>query len=88
MKFCAYYGSIGWKVGKHPMVNWKLAVVNWHKTQQEKEMLNKQRQQQRPTGNSMADRAYRMLHFELENNPEGWKEEERKYNEYKKIHGL
>ena len=25
----SYYGSKGWKVGKTPMINWKLAVVHW-----------------------------------------------------------
>ncbi len=85
-KFCAYYGSIGWKVGKHDMKDWKLAVVTWHKKQGE--IQQQQRQKQRPMGNSMADRAYRMVHFELEDDPEGWKEEARKWEEFKKQHGL
>lgn len=29
VKFCAYYESNGWKVGKNPMKDWKAAVVNW-----------------------------------------------------------
>ena len=29
--FFAYYDSIGWKVGKHPMQSWKSAVVTWEK---------------------------------------------------------
>jgi hypothetical protein len=31
MAFIDYYGSIGWKIGKHPMVNWKLAVNTWRR---------------------------------------------------------
>lgn len=29
VKFCAYYESQGWRVGKNPMKDWKAAVVNW-----------------------------------------------------------
>lgn len=29
-RFCDYYDSVGWKVGKKPMVDWKAAVRNWH----------------------------------------------------------
>ena len=28
--FWAYYESIGWKVGKNPMKDWKAAVRSWH----------------------------------------------------------
>ena len=34
-KFYAYYESNGWKVGRTPMVNWKMATVTWHKRQEE-----------------------------------------------------
>jgi hypothetical protein len=27
----AYYESVGWKIGKKPMVNWKMAVITWEK---------------------------------------------------------
>ena len=30
-KFWNYYESIGWKVGKNPMKNWKSAVATWNK---------------------------------------------------------
>jgi hypothetical protein len=30
-KFCDYYGSQGWKVGRNPMKNWQMAVRNWHR---------------------------------------------------------
>lgn len=29
--FFAYYESNGWKVGRNPMKNWRMAVVNWEK---------------------------------------------------------
>lgn len=32
-RFCAYYGSKGWVVGKAPMKNWKLAVANWSRNE-------------------------------------------------------
>jgi hypothetical protein len=28
-RFCAYYGSKGWVVGKSPMKDWRAAVVTW-----------------------------------------------------------
>jgi len=31
-KFCDFYESNGWKVGKNKMVNWKAAVRNWLKS--------------------------------------------------------
>lgn len=30
-RFCAYYESNGWKVGRNPMRNWEAAVVTWKK---------------------------------------------------------
>jgi hypothetical protein len=32
-RFCDYYGSKGWVVGKAPMKNWKLAVANWSRSE-------------------------------------------------------
>jgi hypothetical protein len=29
--FCAYYDSVGWKVGRNPMKSWKSAVITWEK---------------------------------------------------------
>ena len=31
-KFYNYYESIGWKIGKNPMKNWKSAVITWEKS--------------------------------------------------------
>lgn len=36
-KFYAYYESNGWKVGRAPMANWKMATVTWHKRQEEQD---------------------------------------------------
>jgi len=33
-KFCLYYESNGWKVGKNPMKNWQAAVRTWVKNDQ------------------------------------------------------
>ena len=30
-EFYSYYESIGWKVGKNPMKNWKFAIITWEK---------------------------------------------------------
>jgi hypothetical protein len=29
LRFHAYYSSVGWKVGKNPMKNWKAAAAGW-----------------------------------------------------------
>lgn len=34
--FYSYYESIGWKVGKNPMKNWKFAVITWEKRESRK----------------------------------------------------
>lgn len=34
--FINYYESVGWKVGKNPMKNWKAAVTNWETRDKEK----------------------------------------------------
>ena len=28
-RFCDYYGSNGWRVGRNPMKDWKAAARNW-----------------------------------------------------------
>lgn len=30
-RFCSFYQSNGWKVGKNPMKDWKAAVRTWEK---------------------------------------------------------
>ena len=35
--FIAYYESIGWKVGKNPMKNWKMAMTTWEKRDKKNE---------------------------------------------------
>ncbi len=79
--FWDFYESKGWVVGKAPMKDWRRAVANWQRTQEQKRKEQQQRQQKWPTGNSMADRAYRMLHFAYEDHPEMWAEEARKVKE-------
>lgn len=34
-RFCDFYGSKGWMVGKAKMKDWKAAVRNWHRSQRE-----------------------------------------------------
>ncbi|MBQ1779209.1 MAG: hypothetical protein IIZ93_13725 [Acidaminococcaceae bacterium] len=31
VKFCAFYQSKGWKVGKNPMRDWRAAVITWER---------------------------------------------------------
>ena len=31
VKFCAFYQSKGWKVGKNPMKDWRAAVITWER---------------------------------------------------------
>lgn len=33
--FWNYYENVGWKIGKNKMKNWKLAVANWQKRQEQ-----------------------------------------------------
>lgn len=33
--FFEYYASNGWKVGRNPMVDWRMAAHGWHKRQQQ-----------------------------------------------------
>ena len=33
-RFVDYYTSVGWKVGKSPMKDWKAAVRNWHRKEE------------------------------------------------------
>lgn len=49
-KFFAYYESNGWKVGKNPMKDWKMACLTWEKNNQPQS-----HQQQSTTGNIFAD---------------------------------
>ena len=35
-RFVNYYTSIGWRVGKNTMKNWKAAVANWHGKEEKK----------------------------------------------------
>ena len=30
-RFIAYYESNGWKVGRNPMKDWKMAIITWEK---------------------------------------------------------
>ena len=34
-KFCDYYQSKGWMIGKNPMKDWKAAVRTWHRKEKE-----------------------------------------------------
>ena len=38
--FYAFYESNGWKVGKNPMKNWKMACTTWQKTMNERNKNN------------------------------------------------
>lgn len=38
--FYAFYESNGWKVGKNPMKNWKMACTTWQKTRNERNKNN------------------------------------------------
>ena len=38
--FFAHYESNGWKVGKNPMKNWKMACTTWQKTRNERNKNN------------------------------------------------
>lgn len=40
-KFCAYYESIGWMIGKRPMKSWRGAVRTWKIREQESSMGRK-----------------------------------------------
>ena len=42
-RFIAYYESNGWKVGRNPMKDWKMAIITWEKrdTQPETTIQNK-----------------------------------------------
>lgn len=44
-KFHSHYTSIGWKVGKNPMVDWKAAVRTWEKNYNNKANYNGTEQQ-------------------------------------------
>lgn len=35
-KFCSYYAAQGWKVGNHPMKDWKAAVRTWEQNQKDR----------------------------------------------------
>ena len=39
--FYSYYESIGWKVGKNPMKNWKFAVITWEKRENKNKYTKK-----------------------------------------------
>lgn len=43
-RFCAYYESIGWMVGKHKMKDWKQAVITWEQNAKKKNAQNNQPQ--------------------------------------------
>lgn len=36
--FVAYYESVGWKVGSHPMKSWRHAIITWLKKNQGKQL--------------------------------------------------
>lgn len=40
-RFVSYYTSIGWKVGKNPMKDWKAAVRNWSRKEESNERTKK-----------------------------------------------
>lgn len=47
-KFVDYYDSVGWKVGKNPMKDWKAAVRTWERNQHENNHSQPQRREARP----------------------------------------
>lgn len=38
-RFCAHYTSVGWKVGKNPMIDWKAAVVTWKSSAEPRDLF-------------------------------------------------
>lgn len=60
-KFCNFYDSKGWFVGKNKMKKWRSAVSNWNKT--EKERI----QRYGTTNNGIANAGSRPTHAELFN---------------------
>ncbi len=44
-RFLSHYESVGWMVGKNPMVKWKGAVANWERTEKAKKKSQKEKQQ-------------------------------------------
>ena len=47
-KFIDHYDSVGWKIGKAAMKDWKAAVRNWERNQQENNSVQPQRREGRP----------------------------------------
>lgn len=47
-KFVDYYDSVGWKVGKNPMRDWKAAVRTWERNQHENNPSQPQRREAQP----------------------------------------
>ena len=49
-KFIDYYESIGWKVGKNPMKDWKATVRTWVRNDMERRKREKQREREQYEG--------------------------------------
>ena len=51
--FMAHYESVGWRVGKNPMVSWRAAVTGWE-TREKKETAGREGQGTRESASSFA----------------------------------
>ena len=56
-EFYSYYESIGWKVGKNPMKNWKFAVITWEK----RENKNKSKYTKKTNTEQTLDAIYKVM---------------------------
>lgn len=69
-KFHSHYTSVGWKVGKNPMKDWKAAVRTWEKNNNNKANQNgteQQPQQERFAGRQSKQQVYDAIQRELDN---------------------
>lgn len=69
-KFHSHYTSVGWKVGKNPMKDWKAAVRTWEKNNNNKANQNgteQQPQQERFAGRQSKQQVYDAIQRELAN---------------------
>lgn len=46
-EFIGYYGANGWRVGRNPMKNWKLAVTSWDARRKNEPKTSKQEAEER-----------------------------------------
>ena len=56
-EFYSYYESIGWKVGKNPMKNWKFAIITWEK----RENKNKSKYTKKTNTEQTLDAIYKVM---------------------------